>query len=169
MAKKNTPTKPKFEPQYPNRYSHSTFDPEAFEAICQWIEDGEGIRKACIKSKTGISPSTFHTWAKAEASRYERYARAQDICWRVLADQFWDIVDDGSNDYYTEIQGTGENERAVQVFDKAKFHRDRLRADSLKWLLAKKLPNEYGDKIEVNGSMNMQHTVVQAVPEQGGK
>jgi hypothetical protein len=56
-----------------------------------------------------------------------------------MADQILDILDDGARDYKTAPDG-----REVPDYDH--IQRSKLRVDARKWLLAPRLPKEFGDR-----------------------
>lgn len=73
------------------------------------------------------------------------YARARDIGLEAMAEDLFDIADDGRNDW-TER----ENERTGQTFtvvDSEHINRSRLRVDTRKWYLSKLAPKRYGDRL----------------------
>ena len=66
-----------------------------------------------------------------------KYARAREIGYLRMADQLLDISD-------------GDGTDAAK--DSAQVQRDRLRADTRKWLLSKMLPKVFGDRLAVEAS-----------------
>src|SRR5690606_8051201 len=76
----------------------------------------------------------------------ERYARARELGYEVMADELIEIADGGSDDW----------------------QRDRLRVDARKWLLAKALPKRYGDRVTLAGDAEAPLGVVLLPEVQGG-
>ena len=111
------------------------------------ISEGINITTACISQN--ISFRAFYDWIlrdKSLSQSYELSRKAQVQKW--LNDYFLRITDD-SNDVYN---GKRDN---VQV------QRDRLIGDTLKWYASKVLPNEYGDKLEIEHTGKQSNTITQ--------
>ena len=111
------------------------------------ISEGINITTACEAQK--ISFRAFYDWIlkdKSFSQSYELSRKAQVQKW--LNDYFLRITDD-SNDVYN---GKRDN---VQV------QRDRLIGDTLKWYASKVLPNEYGDKLEIEHTGKQSNTINQ--------
>ena len=111
------------------------------------ISEGINITTAC--EAQNISFRAFYDWIlkdKSFSQSYELSRKAQVQKW--LNDYFLRITDD-SNDVYN---GKRDN---VQV------QRDRLIGDTLKWYASKILPQEYGDKIEIEHTGKQSNTINQ--------
>ena len=111
------------------------------------VSEGVNISIAC-KDK-GISFKTFYTWLNNDKKHIENYNTSRKMqVQKWLNDYFLRITDD-SNDVYN---GKRDN---VQV------QRDRLIGDTLKWYASKVLPNEYGDKLEIEHTGKQSNTITQ--------
>ena len=111
------------------------------------ISEGINITTAC--EAQNISFRAFYDWIlrdKSFSQSYEFSRKAQVQKW--LNDYFLRITDD-SNDVYN---GKRDN---VQV------QRDRLIGDTLKWYASKVLPQEYGDKLEIEHTGKQSNTINQ--------
>ena len=111
------------------------------------ISEGINITTACVSQN--ISFRAFYDWIlrdKSFSQSYELSRKAQVQKW--LNDYFLRITDD-SNDVYN---GKRDN---VQV------QRDRLIGDTLKWYASKILPQEYGDKLEIEHTGKQSNTITQ--------
>ena len=111
------------------------------------ISEGINITTACVSQN--ISFRAFYDWIlkdKSFSQSYELSRKAQVQKW--LNDYFLRITDD-SNDVYN---GKRDN---VQV------QRDRLIGDTLKWYASKVLPQEYGDKLEIEHTGKQSNTITQ--------
>lgn len=73
----------------------------------------------------------------------EQYKLARQIQAELLADEIFDIVDDGTNDW---MERHGEDSPGY-AFNSEHYQRSRLRTDTRKWYLSKVLPKIYGDKL----------------------
>lgn len=62
-----------------------------------------------------------------------------------MADEMFDIADDGSNDLMTVTKG----DESYDIENKEVIGRSRLRVDTRKWYLSKLAPKRYGDKLAI--------------------
>jgi hypothetical protein len=116
---------------------------EIFNQICTEIAGATcGLRS--ILDKYNVSVGSFYNFKDETSERREQYARAYQIKIHMMADDMIDVANDKSEDTLEgEFGKTGNN---------AAVGRAKLIIDTNKWLLAKTLPKEYGDKIEVNAN-----------------
>ena len=98
------------------------------------------VRKACAMA--GVSSATFHTWVSEDAALADQYARAYKTSCDIMADELLEIVD-------------AEPERTQHgTIDGGDVANKRLRSDTRKWLLSKRRPSEYGDRVQLAGDAN---------------
>lgn len=92
-------------------------------------------------------PSVEETlrWVIRDAVFGRDYARARDAAYERMADEILEIADDSGGDYYIDERGK------IQV-NHENVQRARLMVDTRKWVLSKRAPNRFGDKIEVNNT-----------------
>lgn len=115
--------------------------PEDFESICKYLEESwEGIRTICRKHGYK-SASTFYDLKDSDEQYTERYARARERQIDYLEDLLKELVFDESRD--------------TDVIDKVNIGgnaiaRDRLKADTLKFILSKLRASIYGARVEIN-------------------
>ena len=134
----------------------SIYTDDLADEICQRIADGQSVREIC-RADDMPAMSTVFRWLSDP--RYitfrEQYARAVEARAEYHADEILDIADDGTNDWMERFGKDGEslgwsvNGEAVQ--------RSKLRIDSRKWLLSKLMPKKYGDKLDLGGSLTINH------------
>jgi hypothetical protein len=120
------------------------FDADAVNDILKRHADGELIIH--LVKEHGIAWSTFWSWVKSDTGGIrEPYEQARDAFWEHQAQQMIEIAEDGTNDYVETKSGPMLNKEAVM--------RSKLRVDTRQWLLAKRRPERYGDKsqLEVTG------------------
>ena len=119
----------------------SLYTQQLANAICERLESGCSLRKACEEAGGGSVQAVLR-WTKDVTciGFAEQYARAREAGYRCLADQIIEISDDSSGDTVDTEHGPKANAEFVA--------RSRLRVDSRKWMLSKMLPKLYGDKIE---------------------
>jgi hypothetical protein len=135
----------------------SNYSQDIANLICERISNGESLRSIC-KSEDMPQRSTVFNWLANEKYKdfLDRYARAREEQAENLAEEIFEIADDGSNDYMTITKG---NVR-YNVEDKEVTSRSKLRVDARKWYLSKVLPKKYGDKLDLNHSGSMTTKVI---------
>jgi len=113
--------------------------------ICKRLIDGESLRSIC--ESDGIpTRATVINWAMDKTHPFfDQYARAREIQAELMAEEIFDICDDGRNDWTTRKVGDSE----IDVVDHEHIQRSRLRVDTRKWYLSKVLP-KFRDKQELN-------------------
>lgn len=92
--------------------------------ILEALADGQSLRSVC-RERGMPSISTVMRWLSADAEWREQYTRAREAGDDAMAEDIQAIADDGELD---------PNDR-------------RIRIDARKWLLGKRQPKKYGDKI----------------------
>ena len=130
-----------------NKHKTKEQQDKVITEILAEVSEGVNISIAC-KDK-GISFKTFYNWISKDKNHLEDYNTSRKMqVQKWINDYFLRITDD-SNDVYN---GKRDN---VQV------QRDRLIGDTLKWYASKILPNEYGDKIEIEHTGKQSNTINQ--------
>jgi hypothetical protein len=103
--------------------------------LCDLLSDGKTLNAICKGDPSLPAPRTIRRWAADPEHPFSpQYARAREIGYHAMADEYIDIGDTVSED-------PGAVAKA------------RLRAESRKWMLSKALPKLYGDRMatEVSG------------------
>lgn len=124
----------------------SDYSDDLATRICDELAKGITLRRACRENEDFPHESTVRMWAAKDYNGfYTQYAKARDIGLDAMADDLFDIADDGSNDTYKD------------EFDNEKVNTDviarsRLRVDTRKWYLSKMAPKRYGDKLGIDHS-----------------
>jgi hypothetical protein len=111
--------------------------------ICGRLAMGESMRTVC-KDECMPAASTVFLWLAKHEGFSEQYVIAKEQSAEAIADEMFDIADDGSNDWMLAhfkdgSEGWKLNGEHVQ--------RSRLRVDIRKWYLSKIKPKKYGEKI----------------------
>jgi hypothetical protein len=115
----------------------TAYTPELGEAICGLLAEGMSLNAICKRNDIAVAESTARSWAiDPEHPFSANYARARAVGYHKMADDALDIADATETD-------TGQ------------VARDRLRVEYRKWLLSKALPKIYGDKLELNGALEI--------------
>lgn len=102
----------------------SIYTPEIADTICKALAEGKSLRSIC-RADNMPTEATVRMWAADDREGfYSQYTRARDIGLDCVADEVFEIADDGAD-----------------------HQRDRLRFDARRWYLSKLAPKRYGDKI----------------------
>lgn len=129
---------------------HSDYTPELAATICERLAAGESLRSIC-RDETMPHMATVLRWLKNHSTFSEQYAQAREVGMDAIADEVFDIADDGRNDWIErESQRTGQTYIALN--DEA-VARSKIRIDARKWYLSKLAPKKYGEKtsLELSG------------------
>lgn len=107
----------------------------------------ECVTYRTIAADAGVSVGSLCAWL-ARPEYAEHYARAREARADFLAEEILAIADDGSDDSYTDANGTKRTDHDAVT-------RAKLRVDTRKWIASKLWPTKYGDKLDVQNT----HTV----------
>jgi hypothetical protein len=120
--------------------------PELLDEICDRIAAGEFLMDIC-KDEHMPSRESVRRWVnKDHMGMWDMYHRAQFSRVFGWVDEIMEIADDSSGDWKVSPKGRKQ-------IDKEAVQRSRVRIDTRKWLLAKLLPKQFGDKViqEISG------------------
>jgi hypothetical protein len=131
---------------------------EIRDRICDLIAEGGTVRQICKQPGMPARATVYLELARNEAfaEQYSRAMAAQTVMWE---DELIEIAEDGSNDWIQRETRAGDKEKVV---DHEHINRSRLRVDTRKWIMAKRQPKKYGDKltnIHEGGDKPVQHEV----------
>lgn len=113
--------------------------------ICSRIASGESVRSICRDEKMPAMSSVMLWLIDGEHELFsDQYAKARKIQAEALADEIFDIADDGSNDW---MERNGKEDAPGYSANGEHIQRSRLRVDTRKWYLSKVLPR-FADKQE---------------------
>lgn len=124
----------------------STFNARIGAKICQRLAEGESLNMICKELKN-VKKSTVIGWVLDPANKEfsEQYARARLVQAWGYADDIIEIADDDRGDFRTMFKRDGTEHTKIDLDN---INRSRLMVDSRKWVLAKILPKDFGDKVE---------------------
>lgn len=129
----------------------SKYTPELADFILEKLAEGISLREICREYEQTPDESTVRKWAVNDVEGFrDRFVTAKMLGHESMADEIFDIADDGRNDWMTrhnERSGTSE-----EVPNTEHMNRSRLRVDTRKWYLAKVLPKIYGEKLALTGA-----------------
>ena len=117
------------------------------DEICQRIAGGESLKGIC-RDEGMPAEATVRGWVLDDREGFSAlYARARELQADGWADEIVDIADDGTNDY---VKRERENGSIGFELNAEHVQRSRLRVDTRKWILSKRLRKTYGDRSEVD-------------------
>lgn len=128
--------------------------PAVMDAICEEVMGSSySLVTICSNEPNFPSAKTVFRWMSEEqragtSALCDQYARAKEMQADYLADEMFDIADDGRNDYMEKMLNNGES---IEVLNTEHVQRSRLRLDTRKWIASKLKPKKYGDKLELSG------------------
>ena len=129
----------------------TTFTPELGIKICKRLAAGESLRSICKDEGMPSKSSVFEWILDGNHNEFaDQYAKAREVQAELLADEIFDIADDGQNDYMERTFADGSSQT---VLNAEAIGRSRLRVDSRKWYLSKVLPKKFGERtaLELSG------------------
>lgn len=112
--------------------------------IWEHVANGESLNSFC--AARGFAYVTVLDWINADPVRSENYARAREE----RADAVFESLDEVS-------------ERAVTAETAVEVAGLRLKADNIKWKLARMSPKKYGDKLAVGGADDLSPLTVTVI------
>ena len=121
------------------------YTPELAAIICSKLASGESMRTVC-KSDDMPSRTTLFLWISKHETFSNQYAIAKQEAAEALAEEMFDIADDGSNDWME--QHSKDAGLAAYKVNGESIQRSRLRVDVRKWYISKIKPKKYGDTIQ---------------------
>ena len=108
---------------------------------------GEPLRTIC-RADGMPDELTVRAWALDPNHPFAaRHARAREMGFFSMADEILEIADDARNDFMDRQTRSGE---VVRVVDEEAIARSRMRIAARQWLLAKAMPQTFGDRLEQN-------------------
>ncbi len=112
----------------------SKIDSESIERILAELANGESLRKAC--ENAGVARSTFLDLVDSDKELTDRYARVRAKGAEVEFERLQDLAEEPP-----PLDANGKT-------DSGWVQWKRLQIDTAKWMLAKKRPERYGDRVE---------------------
>ncbi|WP_205548622.1 hypothetical protein [Pseudomonas carnis] len=124
----------------------SDYTPEIAEAICLRLSEGESLRSVCSDDVMPAKVTVLRWIARHDEFR-NQYAQAKQSGAEAIAEEMFDIADDGTNDWMEKLDKEG-NASGYQL-NGEHVQRSKLRIDTRKWYLSKIMPKKYGDKLDL--------------------
>ncbi len=125
------------------------YTPDTAQAVCMRIAEGESLRMVCRDEEMPCK-ATILRWLGRHEEFRAQYAQAKELGIEAMAEELFEIADDGTNDWMelTDKEGNAYGYKA----NGEHIQRSKLRIDTRKWYLSKILPKKYGDKIQTEHS-----------------
>jgi hypothetical protein len=143
-------------PQGENKLGRpSQYTPAVGELICARLCDGETLTDIC---RTPGLPyrQTVNRWRLRYPDFDAAYTRARAVGMESMADDILRIADDDTADLVETVDKHGNR---VTAPNHVNVNRARLQVDTRKFLMAKLAPHVYGDRVAVEHSGTVDHTV----------
>jgi transposase-like protein len=119
------------------------YTPELAERILHEVADGRSVRDIC-RADGMPAGSTVRLWVLADRDGFAaRFERARRFAHLDMAEELLEIIDDGRNDWMERRAQQGDP-AAAEYRETAR--RSRLRFDGRRWILARELPDIYGNR-----------------------
>jgi hypothetical protein len=123
----------------------SVYTPDLAAEICRRLAQGETLLAICRDEKMPCD-ATVRKWALDDKDGFfTQYTNARTVGYERMADELFEIADDGSNDWMERKRQDGSSET---ILNAEHVNRSRLRVDTRKWFLSKVLPKIYGDRTQ---------------------
>lgn len=119
------------------------FSKEIADKICQRIAEGESLRTICRDEDMPNRSTVFRWLLKEENKEFcDQYAHAREVQAEGIAEEIFEIADDGSNDLMT----IHKRDSSYEMENKEVTSRSKLRVEARQWYLGKIMPKKYGTK-----------------------
>lgn len=123
----------------------SDYTEELAETICLRLAEGESLRSVCRDDGMPCKQTVLRWISRIPAFR-DQYVRAKEEGAEAIAEELFDIADDGTNDWMEKLDKDGE--AIGYQLNGEHVQRSKLRIDTRKWYLSKIMPKKYGDRIQ---------------------
>lgn len=143
----------------------SSYTPELAQTICLLLAEGESLRSVCAREELPAKATVLRWIAQNESFR-DQYARAKAEGAEAIAEEMFDIADDGSNDWMEKLDKEG-NAVGYQL-NGEHVQRSRLRIETRKWYLSKIMPKKYGDKVDLNHGVQPDNPLAEVMKQIAG-
>lgn len=120
----------------------------AFDEFIGFVLDGGHMADFCKKRETPFPYTTMYDWVRSDDRRAEMYARAREDRAEKFADEIVAISDE------IEVSTKHQGDDVVLVLDAAAVSRNKLRVDARKWIASKLKPRIYGDRVQVEQTVD---------------
>lgn len=130
----------------------SDYTEELAETICLRLAEGESLRSVCRDDGMPCKKTVLR-WISRLPEFRAQYVRAKEEGAEAIAEEMFDIADDGTNDWMEKLDKDGE--AVGYQLNGEHVQRSKLRIDTRKWYLSKIMPKKYGDRIQHDQTITM--------------
>ncbi|MGP2520470.1 DNA packaging protein [Pantoea ananatis] len=130
----------------------SDYTEELAETICLRLAEGESLRSVCRDDGMPCKKTVLR-WISRMPEFRAQYVRAKEEGAEAIAEEMFDIADDGTNDWMEKLDKDGE--AVGYQLNGEHVQRSKLRIDTRKWYLSKIMPKKYGDRIQHDQTITM--------------
>ncbi|HEJ0334137.1 TPA: DNA packaging protein [Klebsiella aerogenes] len=130
----------------------SDYTEELAESICLRLAEGESLRSVCRDDGMPCKKTVLR-WISRIPEFRAQYVHAKEEGAEAIAEELFDIADDGSNDWMEKLDKDGE--AVGYQLNGEHVQRSKLRIDTRKWYLSKIMPKKYGDRIQHDQTITM--------------
>lgn len=130
------------------------YNSEVAALICGLIAQGQSLLEICSLESMPCR-DTVYQWQKVHKEFSDNYAKAREDQKDFYFDQVRRVAFDETRDV------TGE----LKMPNSVAVSRDRLKIDSLKWILGRMDPAKYGDKVQAEHTGSVGLTLIHSVPQ----
>lgn len=128
------------------RQRRSRYSEPLGKAIARMLAMGHTLSAICRRPLMP-SEALVLKWALDPKHPFgERYARGREMFYGRMVDEIIELADDSVSDWTLK---EGKDGRDRRVPDREHLDRVKLRIETRKWVLAKMLPKQFGDKAQV--------------------
>jgi hypothetical protein len=146
--------KPPAEPKAEKRRPAVAYSEQIGDAICEGLAAGRTLKDVCAKESMPDA-STVRRWVlNADHPLSAKYQIARTLGLHEMADSLLEIADNTEKDFRP-----GTNQDGAKIVDEKAINRAKLQIETRRWLLSKLLPRQFGDKVHVDGQVEVQHTL----------
>lgn len=165
-TKRKAKTKPATTPKKMGRPkgSGSKYTHDLGRSLCEWVRRGHIIEQWLREHD--IARETVGKWREAHPDFGEEYARAEVAGYEAIADRCREIAHTPMmGQTITVVEGDDGYEKRIVEADMT-AHR-KLLIDTEKWLLSKRSPRLFGDKVthEHEGKVGLEHLILEAAKQ----
>lgn len=141
------------------------YTPKIGARICELVMDDESTMAKVAKG-VGVTRASICNWALNKSLKMpdgstfaDAFERARQISWELMAEDTMAIADDSSGDLYKDEMGRDK-------VDHENIQRSKLRVDTRKFILSKRVPKTWGEKLDVTGIPGAQTNILLSPMEQ---
>lgn len=129
----------------------STYTKAVADEICDRLAQGESLRSIC-KDDHMPKRDTVVKWVLDDRGPgfAGRYTQARELGLDTIADEVFEIADDGSNDWMEKRNQDGSSSWAING---EALGRSRLRFDARRWYLSKLAPKRFGERVAIDAEV----------------